>query len=141
MSTGLKKYEHYIKIKHEWQGMNCVTLIVDIYNRFLNIDLKECLSRAGTDGVTNIDAKWYQIVPYETIINEINNWKKINLRDIQEYDILIFRTKNMRHVHFGMYIEAGTYIHLPFNGYATFKLLNEDDIKILIGCYRHYDLV
>ena len=45
-------YYHYLNIKHSWTGINCLTLIEDIYRQERGIDFKKSFNR--------LEAKDYQ---------------------------------------------------------------------------------
>lgn len=141
MSIGIQKYNKYLSIKHDWDNNNCLTIIRDIYKENLNIDLNAIFFRADTDGISDVDTNWYKKWDEGYLKNELKHWKKINLPDLQEYDILIFISKKSRNMHFGMYIESNTFIHLRERQYVTFNLLDAVWRNMLYGCYRHYELV
>lgn len=137
----MQKYRKYLTIKHDWDKDNCVTIIRDIYKDFLNIDLNDIFSQSTTNLVNNADNNWYKKWGKSELRNELKHWTKINLPDLQEYDILIFISEKSGNMHFGLYIESNTFIHLREGQYVTFTLLDDVWRKMLYGCYRHNELV
>lgn len=123
---GLEKYIPYLSIKHSWDRFNCLTLIELLYKDFLNIDFNSVWKRQNRlNGTTNIDRKWFLKYTKKHIDNETKYWKKIDLVDLQEFDILIFITKKGRIFHFAMYIGENKFINIQENSYCTISEFDE----------------
>lgn len=141
MRNGMQKYTKYLTIKHNWKDNNCATIIRDIYKEHLNIDLNDIFSKDVSKLVNEADTNWYKNWGKTELHNELKQWTKINLHELREYDILIFISKNSGNMHFGMYLESNTFIHLKEGQYVTLGLLDDVWRKLLYGCYRHNELV
>lgn len=131
----MNKYLHYLKIKHSWTGINCITLIEDIYLTMLNISLKDSWNRFNLGKQLNSD--WAKKYTLDLIEKESKFWKKIPITDLQEFDILFFVSKKNIPLHFGLYIHSNTFIHVEDKSYCTFSELNQYYRDMLYGCYRY----
>ena len=118
------KYVPYLKIKHEWDNINCYTLIELIYLSHLSIDLKNSLGK-NIGYCEHMNKRWF-IANFTKahLDKELENWDKISLTDLKEFDILVFTNKKNRPFHFGLYIAQNTFIHLEENSYCCFSLLD-----------------
>ena len=138
----LERYLPYLNIKHDWHGINCWSIIEKIYLEQLGITLFDW---AGTFQVSKNDALntkgFYSISNH--IINEVEKWVKINLLEIKEFDIILFKSKlNPNRIrHFGMYVGGNKYIHLVENQHSCFAELNQDIRDTIYAIVRHNTLV
>ena len=138
----MNKYYKYLQIKHTYGKINCLTLIELIYKEKLKIDMSETWQRAGRhDGTSQVDKKWFLKYTIESVKKELQHWIYVSITDIKEYDIVIFVSKKMRPLHFGMYIGDNKYIHLPENSNCHISELNLKERELLFGVYRHPKLV
>ncbi len=138
----MEKYLPYLKIKHSWDKINCLTLIEDIYNKQLNIDFFATWERLKrTDGTSNIDKFWFRKYTINELENELQYWKKINITESQEYDVLVFTSLKKVPIHFGMYIHSNKFIHVIEEQYCRFSELDQEYRDKLRGVYRHEIMV
>jgi cell wall-associated NlpC family hydrolase len=137
------KYIPYIGLKHDWNTINCLTIIEKIYKEKLGITFDDVWKRAGrVDGTSNLDRKWFIKYGLDSVMIELQNWQKIPLTKLKEYDILVF-VKKERPWHFGMYIDANKFIHVEENSFVTISELSQEYRDILYnseGC-RHERMV
>lgn len=147
-TEGIGKYQEYLTLTHEWEDLNCLTLLEHLYKKYLNIDFMDTWLRADRkDGSTNIDARWFAKYRREDFLNEISNWIKIELTQIKEFDILVFTSKGNLPKHFGMYIGQNYMIHMLQNNPCQISFLDDtyrDKLNIentASGIYRHVNLV
>lgn len=128
----MQKYRKYIGLKHSWEAINCLTLIENIYKDFLSIDFSNMWKRAGRyDGVTKIDKNWHRQYGAPTLLNELQHWIKVPLLNVQEYDILVFTSRQNIPFHFAMYIGDNLIIHITEGNYSTIAELDETRRKNL----------
>ena len=131
-----EKYTPYLHMKHDWNGINCITLIENIYQRFLNISLDDMWNRLGQGKQFN--KKWRTIYDFELLKQEVdNNWKKISLPNIQEFDIIFIISRGKIPLHFGLYIDQNRFIHVEEFSYCTVSELNERYRDRAYGYFRH----
>ena len=129
----MNKYYKYLKLKHSWNDINCLTLLVLIYKQELGIDLSDIWQRAGRiDGTTNITKHWFYTYGAAYLINELKYWKKISLVNIQEYDFLVITDRTNRPIHFGSYISNNKYVHIVENSSVQIGTIND-----IMGCILH----
>ncbi len=134
----MNKYYHYLNIKHSWTGINCLTLIEDIYKQERGLDFKESFLRLEAKDYENLSRKWFlKNFTKDTLINESKYWYKIDLTNLELYDILVFVDKKDRPIHFGMYLSNYNFIHVEEDKYVTISLLNDEWREILEGAYRY----
>ena len=139
LDTGITKYQKYLTKHHDWESFNCFHLIESIYREFLGIELSDLFNRVKIDwSNSHITKRWfYQNFTKEKLREEEQNWVKVPLTDLQEFDILVFTTKKDRPVHFGLYITSNRFIHLEEYKNASFAYLDQDWRECLYGAYRH----
>jgi len=136
------KYLPYLKIRHSWDDMNCLTLLEDIFIQFLSLNFKDTWYRAERiDGVTDVTNSWFKTYDIKVVLNEIRHWDKIPLTEIQEFDILVFVSKRQTPLHFGLYIERNMFIHIQEGANCCFSMLNDEYRDKLYGVFRHKSLV
>lgn len=135
----LSKYTPYLNIKHDWHGINCITLIEDIYDKNLGFNFDDVWKRLNIG--KQFKNKWGLIYTKDILEKEFSeNWKKIPITHLQEYDLLFFIINN-RPYHFGMYIDCNRFIHVEIKSYCTISYLDDNFRIALKGIYRHEKLV
>ena len=96
----------YLKLPYE--EYNCLTLIEKICAD-QNFQIK------GLEEITKYYFKqnWGQFVSYEEIDKFItlNNSKTVSLLDIQEFDVILFKLRDVRPQHLGVYVGLNRFIH------------------------------
>ncbi len=145
---GLGKYQEYLHLTHEWEGLNCLTLLEHLYKKYLDMDFMDTWIRAGRkNGTSNVTSKWFIQYGKEDFQNEIKNWIKINIKETKEFDILVFTNKRNIPLHFGMYIGQNYFIHMSEKIPCRISVLDSNyreklNLKnTLSGIYRHVKLV
>jgi cell wall-associated NlpC family hydrolase len=143
----MNKYRKYVGIKHSWEDINCLTLIEWIYKEHLNIDFMPMWKRAQREnGTTAVDRHWYHTYGASYLLNELEYWTKIDLSNVQEFDILIFVTRSNLPVHFGMFIGDNRFIEILENNYSQITELDDKHRRLLqlentsAGIYRHKEI-
>jgi len=123
------KYIKYIGIKHNYLENNCITLIDSIYKNELNSNVFESLwEPLGLPGGKPKDGRgWMKRLSVQTL----EDWAttvaiKVYLTELQEYDVIIFKSGRLIPTHFGLYIEANRFIHLPEGKKSSIELLNQN---------------
>lgn len=133
------KYTKYLQFKHNWQGINCLTLIEVIYKDHLGINWQNNYKHFGIDNANdNIDRKWVLKFGKDLFEEESKQWQKIPLSEMKEYDILVFlNEKRNRVIHFGMCIGGLKFIHCEQNQYVRIQEIRQEDLDNLMGIYRY----
>ena len=88
------------------------------------------------DGTTEVDRNWFKNYGAKELLNEVQYWEKINLTDLQEYDILVFTSRKGSPIHFGMYIETNQFIHVEEDRNCSISLLDDEYREKLYGAFR-----
>ena len=108
-------YTKYLGIKHDYQGINCITLIEKIYKEELNSEVFQSLwTHLNLLGGKPLEGRrWKFKVTLEKIEEWVNlNAIKVDLTEIEEYDVMLFKSKKNRPIHFGMYTTNNNFIHV-----------------------------
>jgi hypothetical protein len=128
-------YLKYLNRKHDYKDHNCITLINEIYKNELDSNIFNSFWDCAEipDGKITDGRAWMRRISIETI----ENWastvaKKVNLTELQEYDVIVFKSKRLLPIHFGMYIGNNRFIHLEEGRYSKIDVLN-DDWRELVG--------
>jgi len=123
------KYLKYLGIQHNYLENNCITLIDSIYKNELNSNVFESLwEPLGLPGGKPKDGRgWMKRLSVQTL----EDWAttvaiKVYLTELQEYDVIIFKSGRLIPTHFGLYIEANRFIHLPEGKSSLIEVLNQD---------------
>lgn len=125
--------DNYLFIPHNYDSINCVSLIQLYYKNELNIDLiipeyKKSRRWSAFFNTASADA-W-----------AIDNAIKVQLTDAKNYDLMIFKSGN-KLTHFAMYVESNRMLHIEEQSVSKVELLSDYWIKQLYGVYRHEALV
>lgn len=127
--------QEYIGLKHNYNNINCISLITNFYKKQLNI--KIALPEYPKS------RRW---MCYFTT-NEIDSWafnnaSKISLTNAQNFNILVFKAaNNNRLIHFGMYIKPNKMLHVEEGNTSRIDVLSDYWLKHLYGVYKHNELV
>lgn len=122
------KYLKYLGIKHDYLQNNCITLINDIYKTELNSNAFDSLwLYLNMPEGKPLDGKgWMKRFSIQDIESGASLVaKKVNLTEIKEYDVILFKSKSLLPVHFGMYVGYNKFIHLEENRYCKIDILND----------------
>lgn len=131
-------YLKYLNIAHQYDSdHNCVGLLAAIYERELNIDLSPEKNIFNNFKVLNLAE--VRSIPISDL-SKLNNWIKISLTNIQEFDIIIY-TRNNKLSHFAMYVGDNKIIDVVERGRSSIKHLNDFTRKNIYSVIRHKQLV
>jgi len=123
------KYNKYLGIKHNYLEYNCITLIDSIYKNELNSNVFEALwNFLNLPGGKPQDGRgWmkrYSLDSIETWASKVAT--KVNLTEMQEYDVIVFKSVRLIPSHFGMYVGYNKFIHVAEGKYSSIDVLTED---------------
>ena len=132
-------YIKYLGIKHNYQSINCITLIEKIYKEELKSDVFKSLwtHLNLSEGKPTEGGRW----KFKITLEKIQEWivvnaQEIKITDIQEYDVIIFKSKKNRPIHFGMYIGENKFIHVEEDSSSMISSLNQTWREQLHSIYR-----
>jgi len=102
----------YIGRFYEYKKYDCFTLVRDFYREELKIDLK-FNSNIFNNRLEDIEV-------YQEAENHyaINNFVKIDRKDIQKYDLLLLNSFNKIGSHFAIYSGDDKILHQPLNSFS-----------------------
>lgn len=133
------KYLKYLGIKHNYTENNCITLIASIYKNELNsnvfdglweyLDLPEGKPQDGRGWM-----KRFSISSLETWASTVAT--KVNLTELQEYDVIIFKSRRLIPTHFGLYIENNRFIHLEEGRFSRIDVLDQEYREEIASIWR-----
>ena len=137
----MEKYQKYLGIKHDYAHTNCITLIANIYEHELHrdafftklweyIDIKE--------GRPEQKSRWWKFLQYKNLLKYAKEYaiKVESITDLQEYDIIIFKSRSNIPIHFGMYIGQNMMIHIQEKEYSKIEMLNDNWRGKIHSVYR-----
>jgi cell wall-associated NlpC family hydrolase len=127
--------EKYLFLQHNYDDINCVTLIQQFYKEELGLELVipeyEKSRRWSAFFTTESVDSWAK-----------NNAKKVELTEAKNYDLIIFKSRNSNKLtHFAMYIESNRMLHVEENSTSKIEILSDYWLQQLYGVYRHAALV
>ena len=112
-------WSKYLYLPHE--SYNCLTLIEKICE-------DQGYSIKGIEDMAQYHFKhnWGNSVSYEEIEKfiQLNRARLVDLSDIDEFDIILFKLRDIRPQHFGVYIGLNRFIH--HRKYIKIDELNQD---------------
>lgn len=135
----MSNYTQYLGIKHDYLNINCITLIERIYKEQLGSDVFSDLWKhlEIKNGKPKEGTRWKFKITFDKILEWTNkNARKVDLRDLKEYDVFIFKSKKNRPLHFGMYIGENKFIHIEEESTSVISLLNQDWRDQIHSIYR-----
>ena len=124
----------YLGIQHDYYTNNCFSIINKIYKDELNKPLIDTLDRLDTD--LKVSKFWHKKFTTQIISKETEYFKQINLPDLESFDIILFKDKKGRIVHFGMYISGLEFFHLQEDSQSRLETLDDYWKGRIYGCYR-----
>ena len=122
-------YTKYLGIKHNYQNINCITLIEKIYKEELNSKVFQSLwtHLNLSEGKPLEGRRWKFKITLEKIEEWVDsNAIKVDLTDIEEYDGIVFKSKKNRPIHFGMYITNNNFIHVEEETGSRISALDQE---------------
>ena len=122
------KYLKYLGLKHNYTEHNCITLIDSIYKNELNSNVFEGLWEylELPEGRPKDGRGWmkrFSISSLETWASTVAT--KVNLTELQEYDVILFKSGRLIPTHFGLYISNNRFIHLEELRTSKIDVLND----------------
>ena len=127
--------QKYLGLKHDYKNVNCVSLIQSFYKNELNIEFK-------TPDYPK-SRRWLKSYDPQFMNNWVSNdWKKVQLTDAKNYDVMIFKSEKTNLItHFGMYIMPSRMMHIEEGGFSCVQSLSNYWIENLCMICRHNDMV
>ena len=134
----------YMRQPYSMEDNNCLDLVIDIYKKELDIDLKLSIGQhLGLDQLISSGWRWRMLISLAEIDDFITNvlGPKIDMSELMVYDVLIFKTKNNRPTHFGLYIGNNQFLHIDYGKAAFLSSLGQEQRENFHAAYRHRELV
>ncbi len=133
------KYLKYLNKKHDYLENNCITLINEIYKIELNSNAFDELwvylsmpEGKPQDGKAWMKRFSIQDIEYGASLVA----KKVDLTDLQEYDVILFKSKRLLPIHFGMYVGYNKFIHLEEGRFSKIDVLNDNWRDMIASIWR-----
>jgi len=133
------KYLKYLGLKHNYTEHNCITLIDSIYKNELKsnvfdglweyLELPEGRPKDGRGWM-----KRFSISSLETWASTVAT--KVNLTELQEYDVIIFKSGRLIPTHFGLYVENNRFIHLAEGKFSKIDILDQEYREEIASIWR-----
>ena len=139
-----KHARKYLSKKHDMEHYNCIHMIEEIYTDHLGIDFSKEYGKLdmNPNEIGRVYGKRFHIkITLDYLKRSLEEHIRIQLKDIQEHDIIIFMDRKERLAHFGLYIGNYQYIHLPIDGMVTIDEFNQEVMDKIYKIYRHKDVV
>ena len=126
--------QQYLGLSHEYGKTDCIRLIKYFYENELNIsfDLPEYDKSKRWVRNFNLEQLNYWIAKYAV---------KISLTSAQNYDLIVFKSKNNVINHFGMFLLPNSMLHIEENNVSKIEMLDDYWIDSIYSVYRHEQLV
>jgi cell wall-associated NlpC family hydrolase len=136
----MQKYRKYLGRQHDYFNTNCITLIADIYQEELQRDdFKKIWDYLEIkEGHPEQKSRWWKIYTLQRLL-ECTKEYATEVKDItqlQEYDVIMFKSEKSSPLHFGMYIGQNMMIHIEEKSYSRIDMLNQDWREKIYGVYR-----
>jgi len=133
------KYLKYLGLKHNYTEHNCITLIDSIYKNELNSNVFEGLWEylELPEGRPKDGRGWmkrFSISSLETWASTVAT--KVNLTELQEYDVIIFKSRRLIPTHFGLYVENNRFIHLAEGKFSKIDVLDQEYREEIASIWR-----
>ena len=131
----------YLGIKHDYSNTNCITLVKSIYEAELNFyEFDTIFNNIGVPKGPPTDKKrWVFRITVDQIEGQaLKFFKKVNLTDIKEFDLLIFKLNEIRPSHFGVYVTSNKFLHSEEGKYSCLSELDDFYRKRLSSVWRVY---
>mgnify|MGYP000847666067 FL=1 len=125
----MTNYIKYLGIKHDYQNINCITLIEKIYKEELKCNVFQSLwtHLNLVEGKPLEGSRWKFKITLKKIEEWVNlNAIKVDLTKIEEYDVILFKSKKNRPIHFGMYTVNNNFIHVEEETSSRITALNQE---------------
>jgi len=133
------KYLKYLNKKHDYLENNCITLINEIYKNELNSNAfdKLWVYLDMPDGKPQDGKAWMKRFSIQDIEYGASLVaKKVDLTDLQEYDVILFKSKRLLPIHFGMYVGYNKFIHLEEGRFSKIDVLNDNWRNMIASIWR-----
>jgi hypothetical protein len=133
------KYLKYLNKKHDYLENNCITLINEIYKTELNSNAFDELwgYLDMPDGKPQDGKAWMKRFSIQDIEYGASLVaKKVDLTELQEYDVILFKSKRLLPIHFGMYVGYNKFIHLEEGRFSKIDILNVNWRDMIASIWR-----
>lgn len=133
------KYLKYLGKKHDYLENNCITLINDIYKTELKSDVFDSLwNYLNMPEGKPLDGKnWMRRFSIQDIESGASLVaKKVDLTELQEYDVILFKSGRLVPTHFGMYVGYNKFIHLEEGRFSKIDNLNDNWRQMIASIWR-----
>jgi cell wall-associated NlpC family hydrolase len=119
-----------------------VDLLVQV-ELFLKVNAKisqifRSSARLFKEGHPEQKSRWWKIYTLQRLL-ECTKEYATEVKDItqlQEYDVIMFKSEKSSPLHFGMYIGQNMMIHIEEKSYSRIDMLNQDWREKIYGVYR-----
>ena len=128
--------EKYLNISHDYEQINCLSLICKFYEDELGIIWEE--ERILFDNFKIATLKDLRRIPINNVFT-LKNWIKIDLTFIQQSDIIVY-TRKKKLSHFSMYVGNYKVLDLVENQKSVLRHFNDNKRNNIEGCIRHRQL-
>ena len=129
---------NYIGLRHDYDNINCITIIDRFFKTELDIDDIEKLIPSDI-----VNRRWMKKFSLE----QIDEWAlqygiKVPLTEAQDFDVMVFRSHTFtRPIHFGMFIKPCHMLHLEEGRTSRYESISNEWLGALYAIYRHKSLV
>ena len=129
---------NYIGLQHDYDNINCITIIDKFFKTELDIDDIEKIIPSNI-----VNRRWMKNISLE----QIDEWAlqygiKVPLTEAQDFDVMVFRSNTFaRPIHFGMFIKPCHMLHLEEGGTSRYESISNEWLEALYAIYRHKSLV
>ena len=129
---------NYIGLRHDYDNINCITIIDRFFKTELDIDDIEKLIPPDI-----VNRRWMKKISLE----QIDEWAlqygiKVPLTEAQDFDVMVFRSHTFtRPIHFGMFVKPCHMLHLEEGRTSRYESISNEWLGALYAIYRHKSLV
>lgn len=126
---------NYLGRKHQYGVCDCITLIKEFYTVELNLPF------SLPDYPSN--RHWFKTFSTDSVDEWASKYsKKVSLTDIQNYDLIVFKSeKSNLVIHFGLYIAPNKMLHVEEGSVSRLDNITDYWLSRLYAIYRYNELV
>jgi hypothetical protein len=133
------KYLNYLNIKHDYERHNCITIISYIYKEHLSLNTFDTIWKLTnlSNGKITEGRNWMK----RFSLQDIEIWastvaRKVNLTELQEYDVILFKSSSSLPTHFGLYVGDNKFLHLEEGKHSKIDRLDERWRALISNAWR-----
>lgn len=129
---------NYIGLRHDYDSINCITIIDRFFKTELDIDDIEKLIPSDI-----VNRRWMKKFSLE----QIDEWAlqygiKVPLTEAQDFDVMVFKSRIFtRPIHFSMFLKPCNMLHLEEGRTSRYEPITNEWLGALYAIYRHKSLV